>query len=270
MQARRERYRAETREEAKRIALEQLAGLGVEGVSVNAIAKRMGITGPALYRYFSSRDDLLTDLIRDAYADLAALADAAVAATGELDGAARVRHFADRLRAWALAQPHRYLLLHGTPIPGYRAPEDTLTTAHRAMRAFLLVFGQLHAERTAAQDRAAPDRTVKNPSATTVDRVRPDQANGGPAGPPGVESAPGAGDGSTPAGEPSELDVQLAGWVAARGEGVLPPAVPLTALRAWTRLHGVLSLEVSGQFGLMGFDPALLYRAEVESLVSGG
>ncbi|ACU40291.1 WHG domain-containing protein [Actinosynnema pretiosum subsp. pretiosum] len=242
VQARRERYRAETREEAKRIALEQLAALGVEGVSVNAIAKRMGITGPALYRYFSSREDLLTDLIRDAYADVAALADAAVAATVELGGAARFRHFAGELRGWALAQPHRYLLLYGTPVPGYRAPEDTLVTAHRAMSAFLLVFRQVHGE-----------RSVKNVGGATVGRVRADEVNG----------AGGAG------GE-SELDVQLAGWVAARGGGEMPSSVPLTALRAWTRLHGVLSLEVSGQFGAMGFDPALLYGAEVESLVSGG
>ncbi|WP_440902239.1 TetR/AcrR family transcriptional regulator [Actinosynnema sp.] len=238
VQARRERYRAETREEAKRIALEQLAALGVEGVSVNAIAKRMGITGPALYRYFSSREELLTDLIRDAYADVAALADAAVAATAELGGAARFRHFAGELRKWALAQPHRYLLLYGTPVPGYRAPEDTVVTAHRAMSAFLLVFRQVHGE-----------RSVKNVGSATVDRVRADGVSG--------------------AGE-AELDVQLASWVAARGGGEMPPSVPLTALRAWTRLHGVLSLEVSGQFGLMGFDPALLYGAEVESLVSGG
>jgi hypothetical protein len=54
-----------------------------------------------------------------------------------------------------------------------------------------------------------------------------------------------------------------------RGEGDVPPAVLLTGLRAFTRLHGVLSLEVSGQFGPMGIDPALLYRAEVESLILG-
>ncbi|XVS68398.1 hypothetical protein ACQPYE_37155 [Actinosynnema sp. CA-299493] len=49
----------------------------------------------------------------------------------------------------------------------------------------------------------------------------------------------------------------------------MPPAVLLTGVRAFTRPHGVLSLEVSGRFGPRGTDPALLYRAEVESLILG-
>ena len=52
-----------------------MAELGIAGISVNAIAKRMGVTGPALYRYFAGRDDLLNDLIRDAWHDLADTVD---------------------------------------------------------------------------------------------------------------------------------------------------------------------------------------------------
>ena len=37
----------------------------------NAIAKEMGMSGPALYRYFAGRDELITALIRDAYRSLA-------------------------------------------------------------------------------------------------------------------------------------------------------------------------------------------------------
>ncbi|MEU4802027.1 TetR/AcrR family transcriptional regulator [Actinosynnema sp. NPDC023587] len=215
---RRERYREETRGEAKRIALEQLAELGVEGVSVNAIAKRMGITGPALYRYFKNREDLLTELIRDAWRDLAeAVEDAAEQSAGRPPDE-RVHEFGRAFRDWAIGRPHRYLLLFGTPLPGYHAPPDTVALAHRTMSAFI---GVLTAARTAG----------------TTDR--------------------------------STLDEQLVDWARSRGEGEVDPAVLLTAVRAFTRLHGVLSLEVSGQFGPMGFDPALLYRAEVESLLAG-
>src|SRR5260370_7737322 len=67
----RERYRAQVRSEVKRAALRQLADSGPAGLSVSAIGKELGVSGPALYRYFASRDDLLTELVIDAYHDLA-------------------------------------------------------------------------------------------------------------------------------------------------------------------------------------------------------
>jgi len=60
------------REEIKDAALRQLAASGPAGVSVNAIGRELGVSGPALYRYFPSRDALLTELVIDAYEDLAA------------------------------------------------------------------------------------------------------------------------------------------------------------------------------------------------------
>ncbi|WP_447004407.1 TetR/AcrR family transcriptional regulator [Saccharothrix isguenensis] len=215
---RRERFREETKVEAKRIALEQLADHGIAGISVNAIAKRMGVTGPALYRYFKGRDDLLHELVRDAWHDLADTVEAAVAASEGADVPDRTRAFGEGFRSWAVAQPHRYLLLFGTPVPGYHAPEDTIMAAHRTMSAFLSVL---------------PKRTPPREDAT------------------------------------AGLDAQLVAWADSRGEGYVPPAVLLAGVRGFTRLHGVLSLELSGQFGPMGIDPALLYRAEVESLILG-
>ena len=79
----RERYRAQIRDEIKQVALRQLAQLGPSGVSVNAIGKELGVTGPAFYRYFASRDELLTELVVDAYTDMAvALRSAADKASG--------------------------------------------------------------------------------------------------------------------------------------------------------------------------------------------
>jgi AcrR family transcriptional regulator len=139
---RRQRYREQTRQEAKRIALEQLAEHGVAGVSVNAIGKRMGVTGPALYRYFANRDALLTELISDGYHDLADTLEQAI--TGAGSPAGRLRAGAHAMRAWALAAPHRYLLLFGTPIPGYEAPAHTLDAASRSMRMLLSAVGADH------------------------------------------------------------------------------------------------------------------------------
>jgi AcrR family transcriptional regulator len=157
---RRQKYREETRQEAKRLALEQLAEHGVAGISVNAIGKRMGVTGPALYRYFANRDALLTELISDGYHDLADTLERAI--SDEDTPVARLRAGGAAMRAWALAAPHRYLLLFGTPIPGYAAPAHTLDAASRSMAALLSAAGAdtespeggpLHAQVTAWGER---------------------------------------------------------------------------------------------------------------------
>ncbi|EFG65514.1 TetR/AcrR family transcriptional regulator, partial [Streptomyces sp. SPB074] len=127
----RERYRAQVREDIKRHAWEQIATAGASALSLNAIAKRIGMSGPALYRYFASRDDLITDLVRDAYRSLA---DAFLARAAEGAG---LRDLAEGLRAWALADPQRYFLVYGTPLPGYHAPEDTRRTAAEIMAVLL-------------------------------------------------------------------------------------------------------------------------------------
>jgi AcrR family transcriptional regulator len=67
----RERYRAQVRQEIQQAALRQLAESGPGGLSISAIGKQPGVSGPALYRYFAGRDDLLTELVIDAYNDLA-------------------------------------------------------------------------------------------------------------------------------------------------------------------------------------------------------
>jgi len=137
----RERARAATMQEAKTIALGQLADGGVEAVSLKAIARELGLTGPAIYRYFASRNDLLTELIVDAYDELAMSLDAAVTATTARSGSARLHALADAYRAWALAHPHRYRLLFSAPVPGYDANAPRLVAAaDRAMATLLELF----------------------------------------------------------------------------------------------------------------------------------
>src|SRR5215831_16197954 len=115
------RYRAQVRQEVKEAALRQLTEAGPGALSISAIGKQLGVSGPALYRYFASRDDLLTALVIDAYRDLA---EALTAATQPVPADRPQNQFealARAYRQWALSQPHRYRLLFGPPLPGYEA-----------------------------------------------------------------------------------------------------------------------------------------------------
>ena len=140
----RERYRAQVRHEVKQAALRQLAESGPAAVSVSAIGKQLGVSGPALYRYFASRDELLTELVIDAYRDLADALSAAALNAPEPGPRARLETLARAYRSWALAQPHRYRLLFGPPLPGYDAHAQRLVQAsHAAMAALVEALGEL-------------------------------------------------------------------------------------------------------------------------------
>lgn len=126
----RERFREQVRDDVKGIALEQLAAGGPQSISLNAIAKELGVSGPALYRYYAKRDDLLNDLVIDAYHDLHdALARAAADATDLARPAERMRELARAYRRWALEHPARYELLFKPLFPGYDAHGDPIAEA---------------------------------------------------------------------------------------------------------------------------------------------
>src|SRR5579863_3140801 len=90
----RERYRAQVRGEVKQAALRQLAESGPAGLSISAIGKQLGVSGPALYRYFASRDELLTELVIDAYHDLAHALSGALRHTPGTQPRARLENIA--------------------------------------------------------------------------------------------------------------------------------------------------------------------------------
>jgi AcrR family transcriptional regulator len=140
----RARYRAQVRGEVKQAALSQLAESGPAGLSVSAIGKQLGVSGPALYRYFASRDELLTELVIDAYHDLADALRAAATQAASQEPRARLEALARGYRSWALAQPHRYRLLFGPPLPGYDAHAQRLVDASQAaMNQLLRVLHEL-------------------------------------------------------------------------------------------------------------------------------
>lgn len=124
----RARIRAETAEEIRAIAKRHLAADGAN-LSLRAVARDAGLVPSALYRYFPSRDALLTALITDAYAALAASAKAAEAAVPRHDLPARLLALGHGVRSWALDHPAEYALIYGSPVPSYAAPPETVGPA---------------------------------------------------------------------------------------------------------------------------------------------
>ena len=126
----RARARAELTQEIKAVARRQLAQSGAPSISLRSVARELGMVSSAVYRYFPSRDDLLTSLIVDAYDAVGSAGEQALA-RGRGAVTSRWLRVAEAIRGWALANPHEYALIYGSPVPGYRAPADTIGPAAR-------------------------------------------------------------------------------------------------------------------------------------------
>lgn len=205
--SRRERARAATMAEIKQTALELMRGQGNTDVRFSDIARAMGLTPPALYRYYADRDELLTDMITDAYRDLAAALQVPVQA-GDLadtvDAQAHLQLVAGAYRAWALADPQRFALIFGPPVPGYAAPEDgpTVEAAQGAMANLAAVVHR------AAHDGVLGEPIVRAVEAETLACFMQDKS---------------------------------AGVV-----GDVSPATHQAMIHAWASLHGFVCLEAYG------------------------
>jgi AcrR family transcriptional regulator len=127
----RERARAELSREIADTARAHLEADGAAGLSLRAVARDLGMVSSAIYRYFPSRDDLLTRLIIDAYDGLGDAVDAAEGAVARDDLLGRWMAVARACRGWALAHPQEWGLIYGTPVPGYAAPDATIEPGTR-------------------------------------------------------------------------------------------------------------------------------------------
>ena len=125
----RARARAELTAEITELARAQLATVGAAGLSLRAVARELGMASSAMYRYFPSRDDLLTRLIIEGYDALGTAAEDADDPTATPPD--RWLAVCRAVRGWARAHPHEYALLYGSPVPGYAAPRDTVPAATR-------------------------------------------------------------------------------------------------------------------------------------------
>lgn len=160
LRAARERTRAEITRQILDAARRHLATEGASGLSLRAIARELGASSSAVYRYVASRDDLLTRLIVAAYDALGAAAETAEAAVARDDLAGRWSAACAAVRGWALANPNEYALIYGTPVPGYTAPPATIAPAARVSSVLLGILADAAAERPTpamAEDDVPPD-----------------------------------------------------------------------------------------------------------------
>ena len=219
---RRERLRATTIVEIKDAALDQIAREGAPSLSLRGVARSIGMSPAGLYRYYDGRDALLTDLLTDAYADLADAVEEAIASAG---GSAADRFAAGvrRYRTWAVDDPHRFLLIFGTPIPGYAAPEDgpTVEANRRMGQAFLALAAEAIADGTLGVTSGRPPTTGEEAFA-------------------------------------AEIAPHLA----------LPPEAIGALLGTWAHWHGLVALEVTGQFDwIYAGDADAFFEGEIHRMI---
>jgi len=234
----RERARAELTREIKEEARRQLADVGADTLSLRAVARSLGMVSSALYRYFPSRDDLLTALIIDAYNAVGDAVEAAAASVAATEARARWVAVCRAARDWALANPHEYALIYGSPVPGYRAPEATIAPAARLPLAFLRVLRD-----AAATGRLAAPRRDAAPAPEVRDCA------------PGVGVREHAPTGLPLDGPLARQAAALAAALDEPGATRVPPDALVRAVIAWTQLFGMVSFELFGQF-VGSFEPA--------------
>ena len=164
----RARVRAELTQEILDAARGQLAEHGSAALSLRAVAREVGMVSSAVYRYFPSRDELLTALIVDAYDSLGAAVELAERRVKR--GAYHDRWMAvcRSVRAWAIAHPHEYALIYGSPVPGYKAPVTTIGPATRVA----LVLMQLLIDAEAHRQLRHADPIPRPPKALAADLKR--------------------------------------------------------------------------------------------------
>ncbi len=228
----RERVRAELTREITDVARRQLATEGAAGLSLRAVAREMGMVSSAVYRYFPSRDDLLTALIIDGYNAIGAAVEQAEAACPRADYPGRWLTVCRAIRAWALANPHEYALVYGSPVPGYRAPERTIQPASRVAT----VVGRIISDACQAGALAQPETRPAEPETW---HAAPETLHVAPqTWPAAPETWPGAPESF--AGDAARLrDAILPG---------VPDSVAAGALASWAGVFGMVSFELFGQF----------------------
>ncbi len=163
----RERARSEITAGIKAAARRQLVITGAQQLSLRAVARELDMVSSAVYRYFPSRDDLLTALTADAHDALGHTAEQALEGASQAGPVDRWTAVCLAARAWAREHPHEYTLIYGSPVPGRSAPRDTVAPALRLGR----TLSRIAADALAAGRLTAPP-TGPPPAAVLEDAER--------------------------------------------------------------------------------------------------
>lgn len=141
---RRERRRQDTLDDILGTARSLLVRQGSVGISLRAIARELGMTAPALYRYFDSHEAVVTALAARLYDELVDELEQARDAVPDASVGARLLAVSRQFRRWALANRAEFGLVFANPITEITLPADTPCEA--AGQRFGRVFGELFDE----------------------------------------------------------------------------------------------------------------------------
>ena len=246
VESRRDRLRAATVAEVKAVARRHLDREGPAGLSRRAIARDMGMSAPALARYFPTPDTLITALTADAYDCLRIHIERARDGVPEADLVGRFTAAGRAFRRWALDHPADFQLAFGRPPPSREDrlaaqrrkadPRDVTRQTHEACGDAGLRFGAVftrivaelwfrHGFATPPASDIEPDlRAQLEPLAEEINRSMPD------------------------------------------GDTLPVPAV-FVFLSCWTRLYGLVAVEAFGHQRWALSNPEPLFEAELAALV---
>jgi AcrR family transcriptional regulator len=221
--------RAATAQEIKDTARRLLIHQGRDAATMRAIAGEMGMTAPALYRYFGSHEELIQHVIADIFSELADDLQAAIKAAGAAAAGAgfnpeltaKMVAACQEFRRWALGHKEEYSLLFGTPLPGVDERDEIVDAGGRKFGGtFFTLFLELW---------------QRNPFPVLA-REEID---------PGLR-------------EQLELYRDRIGGIGL-SETELPVSAMLTFLRCWIKLYGAVTLEVFDHLRFALDDPAPLF-----------
>lgn len=220
---RREERRLATVSEIKDLAWQQMRQNPAGELSLRAIARQMRMSSAAIFRYFADREAVLNALAYDAYQSQYEVLARAAAGAADEGHRRRLEAVATAYRCWATANPEKFALIYGTPVPDYR-PDWALIVP--IARQSLEIFMSLIAEGAAAG--------VLEPSMLEL--------------------------------SPALLD-DLQKIIAAR-DYQFSAKVLYAALTGWSRLHGLVSLEVFGALAPLFEDAGDLFAQELDLLLT--
>ena len=227
--SRRDRARADTVREIKETAREVLVEQGVDGLALRAVARRMGMTAPGLYRYFDSREDLVEHVVADLYDELSDVLEGVRDAAEPATPGVQLMSVARAFREWATTRRAEFGLLFGSagegviPVEDLHGPGDHPPQV--ASRRFGGVFAELIARIYLEQGFPVPDEDELEPA----------------------------------------LRVQLTEWCA-KLPVALPLGVMHVFLSCWIRLYGMVCMEVFGHLRFALDDAAPMFESELRAL----
>lgn len=225
---RRERLRTAAVAEIKGLARRLLVSGGPQAISLRAIARDMGMTAPAIYRYFPSLDALVVEITEDLYDELREEVEAARDAEPEAAPIAQLVAMARAFRCWSIAHPAEFGLMFGSPVPGVTRFEDGCATPDHAGARFGAPF-------LAAMGQVWRSHRLPTPPTAFIE---------------------------------AKLGPHVAPYRSTHPDEDVPIEVIYIYLSAWTRLYGLVAMEVFGHLQWAMDDVEPLFEVELASFVA--